>query len=168
VKTPSESPALAAQQLIDSLALNKRVMTKQVEGLTHADSLQQPPFRGNCLNWVLGHIAVNRNHILTLLGEESIIDSKTIARYDTGSDPVRGDDEWVLTLEELGALIDRAQDRIETALSGATANDLDRVTPTSDPKTTQEAVRFRVWHETYHVGQTEYLRQLAGTNDHVI
>jgi|GEM_PF-5021639 len=27
---------------------------------------------------------------------------------------------------------------------------------------------FLSWHETYHTGQTEYLRQLAGKDDQVI
>ena len=31
-----------------------------------------------------------------------------------------------------------------------------------------ERLVFLHWHETYHVGQLELLRQLAGTNDAVI
>jgi uncharacterized damage-inducible protein DinB len=167
VKTPSESPALAAKQLIDSLALNKRVMTKQVEGLTHADSLQQPPFRGNCLNWVLGHLAVNRNYILEALGEKPGVSDEMKSRYDTGSAPVIEEDDGVLSLESLIATIDEEQVRIEEALSRVSDSELEKSAPNGD-QTVAEVVQFRIWHETYHVGQTEYLRQLAGTNDHVI
>jgi hypothetical protein len=162
------TPTHSAQQLIDTLALHKRVLAMQLEGLSHGDSLRQAPFRGNCLNWVLGHIAVNRNHILTLLGEESILDDETIARYDTGSEPVLADGDGVLTFEELRGLIEQEHVQIEAALSVATADVFEQVTPASDPKSVLDAIRFRIWHETYHVGQTEYLRQIAGTNDHVI
>jgi uncharacterized damage-inducible protein DinB len=34
--------------------------------------------------------------------------------------------------------------------------------------TQADSLFFRYFHETYHVGQTELLRQLAGRNDKVI
>jgi len=34
--------------------------------------------------------------------------------------------------------------------------------------TVGEWLNFLLWHETYHVGTTEQLRQLAGKNDKVI
>ena len=34
--------------------------------------------------------------------------------------------------------------------------------------TTAEFLHFLLWHETYHTGQTELLRQLTGVNDKVI
>ena len=55
--------------LANGFESNTWVILKQVEGLTHEDSLIQPPFRGNCLNWVLGHIADNRNTMLRFAGE---------------------------------------------------------------------------------------------------
>jgi len=46
-------------------------------------------------------------------------------------------------------------------------DDLEQLIPDSD-RTIAERLRFLMWHETYHVGQTEYLRQLAGKGDKVI
>jgi hypothetical protein len=37
-----------------------------------------------------------------------------------------------------------------------------------DDETVAEKIAFSHWHETYHVGQLELLRQLAGKNDKVI
>ena len=37
-----------------------------------------------------------------------------------------------------------------------------------DDETLADWVAFLHWHETYHVGQLELLRQLAGTNDKII
>ena len=53
--------------LINLFEINLHVVRRQTEGLSHEDSLIQPPFRGNCLNWVLGHIVATRNQIMTLL-----------------------------------------------------------------------------------------------------
>ena len=45
---------------------NYWVVTNQTKGLTHEDSLLQLPFRGNCLNWVLGHCLVSRESVLKM------------------------------------------------------------------------------------------------------
>jgi uncharacterized damage-inducible protein DinB len=57
-------------------------------------------------------------------------------------------------------------------LNRATSNDLlapaKPVIQAIPPWTTAEFLHFLLWHETYHAGQTELLRQLSGTNDKVI
>ena len=161
-------PILSAQQLADAFGRNAGTIARQVAGLTHADSLLQPPARGNCLNWVLGHIAVYRDYTLETLGEETVLGEAPRARYDAGSAPILGDGEGVLPLETLLAAIDQTQERIAAALARATAADLARQAPTSESETVAEEVCFYFWHDTYHTGQTEFLRQLAGTNDQVI
>src|SRR3954470_8143204 len=88
-----EIPVFTAQQLAEAFARNVRVIKMQVNGLTHADSLLQPPVRGNCLNWVLGHIAIHRDLILEALGEEKILSQAAAARYGSGSEPILGDGE---------------------------------------------------------------------------
>jgi hypothetical protein len=74
------------EPLVYPFNINYDVIKRQVDGLSHQDSLLQPPFRGGCLNWILGYILI----------------------------------------------------------------------------------AFMYFHETYHTGQTELLRQLAGTDDKVI
>ena len=49
-----------AVRLADSFALNTRLIHMQIAGLTHADSVLQPPFRSNNLNWVVGHLLVGQ------------------------------------------------------------------------------------------------------------
>lgn len=163
-----QPPILTAQQLADAFATNTRTIARQVAGLTHADSLLQPPVRGNCLNWVLGHIAVHRDYVLEALGEEKILGEAPIMRYDRGSAPILGEEEGVLPLDTLLDVIDRSQEHIAAALARATAADLVKEAPKSEPATVARQVFFLYWHETYHTGQTEFLRQLAGTNDQVI
>jgi len=110
-------PILTAQQLAEAFARNVRILRRQVAGLTHVDSLLQPPVRGNCLNWVLGPLAVHRDDILEALGEPRIHSEATNVRYGHGSEPILGEGEGVLPFDTLLTAIDESQDRIAAALA---------------------------------------------------
>ncbi|MGI9253408.1 MAG: DinB family protein [Thermomicrobiales bacterium] len=159
---------LDASQLADEYAGNARILFRQADGLTHADSLLQPPFRGNCLNWVLGHIAVHRDYVLEAMGQEKILGEGPVPRYDFGSAPILEDGPDVLPLETILAAIARQQERIAETLATITPEHLASEAPKSEPRTVAQMAAFLYWHETYHVGQTELLRQLAGMDDAII
>ncbi len=160
---------IGATDLIDAFARNVNIVKMQTKDLTHEDSLRQLPFHGNCLNWVLGHIAENRDHILELLGEPPQI-GELGTRYKRGSDPLTDAGDGTLRLEELLAWLDRAQERIAAALGKMDDAALSREVMTGNNRTTTigQRVFFLYFHETYHVGQTELFRQLAGKDDKVI
>jgi uncharacterized damage-inducible protein DinB len=164
-----EIPLFTAQQLAEAFARNVRVIKMQVNGLTHADSLLQPPVRGNCLNWVLGHIAMHRDLILEALGEEKILSQAAAARYGSGSEPILGEGEGILPLETLLAALDQGQERIAAVLRQGDAETLAREIPFGERSVTAaQHAFFLYFHDTYHVGQAEFLRQLAGKDDKVI
>ena len=159
---------ITVAQLTAAFDRNVALLKTQADGLSHADSLRQPPFRGNCLNWVLGHLAENRDIVLQALGAEPVLGTAA-DRYARESDPITGDGPGVLPLEELLAILTRSQEALAAALARATEEDLakeiqrgQRTMPLSD------RIFFLYFHETYHVGQTELLRQLAGRDDKVI
>jgi uncharacterized damage-inducible protein DinB len=157
-----------SQDLSNAFARNVSIIKMQTEGLTQEDSLSQIPFHGNCLNWVLGHIAVSRDAVLETLGEPPVMDAYGV-RYKRGSDPVTRADEGTLTLEELLNWLDRSQERIATTLSKMDEAALAREYTSGDRKTTVgQWAFFLYFHETYHVGQTELFRQLAGKDDKLI
>ncbi len=160
---------IGAKDLIDAFARNVNIVKMQTKDLTHEDSLRQPPFRGNCLNWVLGHIAENRDHVLELLGEAPQIGELGM-RYKRDSNPLTESGDGILRLEELLAWLDRAQERIAVALGNMDEVALSREITTGNNRTTTvgQRVFFLYFHETYHVGQTELFRQLAGKADKVI
>jgi hypothetical protein len=160
---------ITAQQLANAFARNLMILHKQSQGLTHAQSLLQPDLPGNCLNWVLGHIAVNRIRLLDLLGEKSILSEAETARYRSGSKPIIADGEGVLRLETLLEALEHAQDRLTTALQRTTLEKFIAGKQVDGRDTTLgEQVLGFYFHETYHTGQAECLRQLAGTDDKVI
>jgi uncharacterized damage-inducible protein DinB len=157
------------EQLIAAFARNLEIVKLQTAGLTHADSLLQPPFRANCLNWVLGHLADNRSSILKALGRPPLLSDEQSARYGYGSEPVTCEGSGVMRMEDLLAALERAQEGIAEGLRQATPEVLARQTKFAGrDMSVGEQVFFLYFHETYHVGQTELLRQLAGTDDQVI
>ena len=122
----------------------------------------------NCLNWVLGHIADSRDNVLRLLGEAPAL-GEAAGRYRRESDPVTADDPGVVPLEDLLAALSEGQARLSRALGNLSdaalaeeRQDGDRTLPLGT------LLHFANWHETYHVGQTELLRALAGKRDKVI
>jgi hypothetical protein len=162
---------IAPQFLIDSLQTNYNVIHRQVKGLTHEESLLQLPFRGNCLNWVIGHIIWRRNTMLEMLDKPTIWTEEQQARYARESQPVTSGED-AMHFDQLMADFGKAQELLVQALQETTAEALAGTSkvliPNAPAQSAAEWVHFLVWHETYHVGQTELLRQLTGVNDKVI
>ena len=90
-------------------------------------------------------------------------------RYRRESEPITEDGPDVLPLEQLAAAIESSQSLIDTflgelsdeAFSAETENDGRMVS-------LAQQLHFDYFHDTYHTGQTEILRQVAGVNDQII
>lgn len=158
---------LTAQDLSKAFTRNVWIVVAQSEGLSHEDSLLQTP-HVNCLNWVLGHLAEGRDQVLALLGEPPVLGAEG-ERYRRESDPIKGEGPGVVPLDRLLAVLKEGQERIAAALSGLSGEALaeercsgERVQPLGT------LLYFAYFHDTYHTGQTELLRALAGKTDKVI
>lgn len=156
------------KQLRADLTRSQWVIDRQVEGLSNDDSLVQPPFRGNCLNWVLGHIAVHRGLMVKALGGEDAVSDALRRRYGHDSEPVLGAADDQQSLEQLLDELKRLKEGVEQQLEGRSATDLDAIIDAERGTTLGSRLGFLAWHEAYHVGQTELLRQLAGKDDKII
>lgn len=156
--------------LADAFDNNVEIVKMQAAGLSQTDSLLQLPFRANCFNWVLGHLLSNRRTVLKLLGDEQTLDGTLIARYEYGSEPVVGEDEGVLQLEQMLDMLDQAQEQIAKLLEAITDDDLERLLIVfgTRERTLGEWLFFFYFHDCYHVGQLEILRQAAGKDDKII
>lgn len=157
------------QQLIDGFSLNTRLIKLQTDGLSHTDSLVQTPYNINSMNWVLGHIAVNRDNVLSLIGRQELLSEEQRLRYKTESEPVVADGPEVTRLDKLLEILSTGQARIEEALEELSEADLleeiqvgERMMPLGS------RLYGFYFHDTYHTGQTELLRQIAGTNDKIV
>jgi uncharacterized damage-inducible protein DinB len=117
---------------------------------------------------VLGHILVGRNKVLRFLGEPPIWGDEHITRYETGSEPITTDDQ-ALPLEKLLSDLDQSQECIRAALEITSSEDLAaKVEFRGSERPLGQVLSGLHWHETYHTGQLEILRQLAGKNDAII
>src|SRR5690349_20935196 len=56
----------------ESLARNHHLLRRHAAGLTHEESLLQPQPRGNCFNWVVGHMAETQESMLAVVGGEPV------------------------------------------------------------------------------------------------
>ena len=158
------------QNLIDFYARNVEIIKMQTENLTHEESLIQLPFRSNCLNWVVGHLLANRCNILDLIGVDDLRPSVDLDHYERESDPVLGEADGVLNLEVLIQHLEESQQRLAAALEKETEESLQRMAPYRDRPEREVAfwLFFLYFHDSYHVGQTEILRQAAGKDDKII
>ena len=149
---------------------NLEIIKMQTEGLTHEQSLIQLPFRGNCLNWVVGHVLTNRCNILSLLGADDIRPDVDLDHYEREAEPIHGPGEGVLDLSELITHLETTQSLLEEALEKETDQSIQRAASFRGAPERSLAywIFFLYFHDSYHVGQTEILRQAAGKNDNII
>jgi len=158
---------LTTRDLGKAFARNLWIVVAQSEGLSHEDSLRQTP-HVNCLNWVLGHLAEGRDQVLSLLGEPPALGAEG-ERYRRESDPVAGEEPGVVPLERLLAALQEGQERMEAALSALSEETLAEEREGGGRKLSLGSrLIFAYFHDTYHTGQTELLRALAGKTDKVI
>jgi uncharacterized damage-inducible protein DinB len=138
--------------------LNGLTVTRNLDGITHKESLQQPAPLGNCINWILGHMLLGRNSIHRLLGLRPAWEAETCDRYQRGSPPL-ADTDQAEPLEKLLEQWRTSQQAVVDALTSARDQELSDTTG-DDPLGIQLA--FLAFHESYHAGQLGLLRRLAG------
>lgn len=138
---------------------NDRVNARNLEGISHADSLVQPP-DGNCINWIVGHIIVSRDSILRHCGAEPVAPAAVVERYARGSAPVSDDGLGAIPLDELRSLLRRSTEALLAAFDEVGDTTLDGG---DDPeRTPRSRIQFLLLHDTYHAGQLALARRIAG------
>ena len=149
---------MSVEALQKLFGINHRALELNVNGLSHEESLIQPPRGGNCLNWVVGHVAANRNFILGLVGEQPIWSEAEMEPYKRGSAPIK-DGNRARNFEQIVADFSRSQERLTAGLGRLTEQDLAQK---KGDATVGESLHFLQFHEAYHIGQTGLLRRMAG------
>lgn len=146
-----------AERLLQDYKFTNYLIHQFVDGVSHAESVLQPPFKANCMNWILGHIVARRNSSLLCLGAEAIWDKPVLAKYQTGSEPIRSEAQ-ARPFRQLVSDLDETLKGLEAALSKASPADLKReVENDRGRKTAADHLKGFHWHETFHLGQLELL-----------
>jgi uncharacterized damage-inducible protein DinB len=146
-------------------AITQRVLQRNLEGVSHEQSLQRPASGANCLNWVLGHVAHARVGTVGVLGGRTPAGAGELDVYQAAvADefaPARA-----LPLERLRDLLSLTHEALLTAIEAARPEQLAApapFSPTGNPdETVASLVAALAFHEAYHCGQTGLLRREVG------
>ncbi|MFL6261624.1 MAG: DinB family protein [Thermoanaerobaculia bacterium] len=147
------------QSLAKIFEFSHMTLTRNLEGITHEESLRAPDGGGNSLNWVLGHLLYHRNVVMKLLDRPPVWDPEKAARYARGSAPLGPDDD-PQPLESIRAELDRSQAPLVEALGALTGEQL--AAPLENGKPLAERLTLLGFHEGYHGGQISLLRRVLG------
>lgn len=161
---------ISPNTMAEAFNRNLEIIKMQTAELSQEDSLLQLPFRCNCMNWIVGHILTNRYAVLKLLTGKQPTEAAQAARYERDSEPIYGQEAGVLPLDRLITLLEKTQAQIKALLAEITPEDLQRSLAFYGRRTMTlaEWLMFFYFHDTYHTGQTEILRQATGKNDKII
>jgi len=152
---------ISKEQLIQTYESNLWLIQRHTEGLDDQDSLHQPQPNINCLNWVLGHMIEGRIRALEFLDKEPIWDAGTRDIYKSGSETLHGPVQH-LPLEQLLADAVQTGEQIKAGLESASDEYLNALVDTFRGKIPRwKHLSGLGWHETYHAGQLDLLRQWA-------
>jgi len=160
---------ITKQEYLRMLEGNHALIDTQIEGITDAQSLLQPANGGNCLRWVLGHLAENLIEILRLLDAEPAQEAEALKRFARTSEPIKGNEPGLLRLEEIMQLYGQLEKQIFEKLNTIDEGEFDKEVGLGERKARLGwKLYFYAFHHHYHIGQLEYLRNLAGLTDHLI
>lgn len=155
--------------LVDGYSRNSWLVQRHLDGLDQADTLIRPNGTGNCINYIFGHILLCRVEMLELLGQPAAVTPQALGRYDTGADPVGPDSTDICPLEQLEHWWTEVDAEFLAALRGASDETMQRRVKTSHGEVElYRRLHFFYFHETFHIGQFEILRHLAGKTESLI
>ena len=141
------------------------VFNRNVQGISHEDSIRLPQAGGNCLNWVAGHITATRDALLGILGESPVWTAESKSKY------VRGSARWTNgnDAEKLETILERFEesqkklvDRIHRLDASALSAPVPQEKNAFGVDNLGELIATFAFHESYHVGQTGILRRFLG------
>ena len=139
---------------------NHVAITRNLEGIVHNETLLRPQPKGNCANWVLGHILYNRSFVLTLLRQQPLWGEGEGAQYARESKPL--DPKDALPLDRLVRDLEETQGRIRRGLDALPPEELDLKHDEGAMRPRGAQLHFLHFHEAYHAGQLGLLRRMAG------
>ncbi len=156
---------MSTDLLAVQLGYNNYAFHKNTDGVSHDQSVAQPHPGGNCLNWVVGHLASSRDLMRGVLGLEPVLGKGEHPVYARSSAPLT-DAARAEPFERLTAAFAQGQDDIAAAVAALTPEQLAAPAPFSPGNNPEETVATLlaglIFHEAYHIGQTGVLRHAAG------
>jgi len=139
--------------------MNYEALFRNLDGITHEDSLVQPMPAGNTINWILGHILATRNRLHPLIGIPQPWSMEVAHRY-TGLDAAGWTPELAVDLRTIESELARSQQQVMAAFDDMSSQTLAQ--RANDGRTLAEVLGFFHFHEAYHTGQIALVRRIVG------
>jgi len=152
-----------AETIATQYRFNYFVVNTNLQGISDEESRAIPQPGGNPINWIVGHIIVVRQALLSKLGNERLLSAESSKAYGRGSKP---DAALPESLADLRNAYERSQEQMDALL--ARIDDAVLAGPAPfHPGATPEAslstlLQKAVCHEAYHAGQLGVGRRLVG------
>ena len=108
--------------------ISYQVLKKNLEGVTHEESLLQPEADGNCLNWVVGHILSTRNSALQMMNQPTFWNQEEAGLYKRGSEPIKNGSR-AQNFKKMATDLDRSQELLMKGLSEISDTQLNSACP---------------------------------------
>ena len=141
----------AVQLLKTQTEFNNSVITKNIEGISHQDSMIFPNGEANCFNWIFGHLIFIRNAFIQILGRNPVWNKDEFKYYDRGAKSLEHIDE-LQDLEFLKTYFEKSVTELNNLLEN-----MDDFKPENI-----EDLAALMLHEIYHSGQLGYMRRILG------
>lgn len=152
------------EALVSQFGMCDWLMDKYLDGLTEAEALKPGP-TGNTINWLVGHLAIARNHALFGLGGQRPWPVESLDRYARGKPPLTPA-EKALPLADLKRMYMETSAPLAEKLGALTPQQAAAKAPFSPLNNPNETVgslfATLAFHEGYHLGQIGMLRRAAG------
>lgn len=151
----------ARDVLAQQFAMLYAVCRRNLEGMSTADSLVQPPGGGNCANWIVGHLVNVHNAAMQLVGEAPVWEDPQLER--AGFEPITGPAnaiDWQVMVTQFLESESRCVAAIGRLSDTALAEPMDD--PFGRPSTRAGILTILAFHQTYHAGQLAMARRGAG------
>jgi len=158
---------MTGQDLASMYEFSYFALNRNLNELTHDDSVFIPEPSGNCINWVLGHIISARGTMLLLSGAGApIFTHEEAAAYQRGSAAMKEGDPG-MDLALLKSALEESQKKLVPALQALSDEALAAPVPEKYKRppltgSVGDALTRLCYHEGYHNGQIGILRRLAG------
>ncbi|MQA92516.1 MAG: DUF664 domain-containing protein [Gemmatimonas sp.] len=138
------------------------LIARNVDGLTHADSLAPAAGGGNTANWILGHVVNVQNAVMRIISAPAVWESEQLerARFDH---PIRDADhaiDWDTLVERFNVSHDGCLAALAALSDDALAEKMPG--PFGNESTRAGLLGVLVIHQCYHAGQLGMARRAAG------
>ena len=148
--------------LVNQFGTAFELVRRNVEGLTHEDSLLPAAGGGNTANWILGHLVNVQNGVMRLIGAPAVWESEQLerARFDH---PIRAESD-AIDWATLVASWNSSRAACVNALAALSDEALEEKVPHPCGGETTRAglLATLAVHQCYHAGQLGMLRRAAG------